>query len=239
MGKRLILLSAGAVMVLALAAPAALAAGEFTTPVPYGWLLQLRAANHKAGLYGQAFHAMSLKKGFAASVVDSKDGKTYAGMPLYRLVGVIDDNDPATFNKALATTGDGYLVKVEGLDGFVATYTSAEVVTFGKHLVVGDYVDGLRLTLGAASIKDDGAGGTYAAWKPYWPLKLASDSADIVGNRKPAAGARISIEPVVTGVQASPFDGGVGANAATGWTLTCGPCPAAAATTCCPQRCAG
>ena len=205
-------------------------------PVNYGWLLELRAPTKKQSLTKYRFQSWKKVKDVRATIVDDNktpddatDDLTYTGVALWRIVGLIDDKDASTFNEKLATTGSGYNVVVEGVDGFAATYTSAEVATLADKLVVADRMNGWPLTLGTASIKNDVAG-----WKPNWPLKLVSSDTSIFGSRKPAGIARISIVPATqTAASTLPFDQGVSAEtpapAATadpddpppgGWTLT-------------------
>ena len=210
--RSILVIAAAAVVLLAAAAPAlARAEARATTdpaPVPYGWLLQLRGAK-KTSMTSYAFTASMKTKGVKATIVDDNktvddpsDDLTYTGVALWRLVGRIDDKNPARFNQKLATTAPGYNVVVEAVDGFKVTYTSAEVATLKNALVVADRVNGAPLSLGTASIKND-----TASWKPNWPLKLVSSDASIFGNRKPAGVARVSIEPATTAPvsQAAPF----------------------------------
>jgi hypothetical protein len=232
MKKRLALVMAGAaVLLLAMAAPA-LAMRADSSGVPYGWLLQLRGAK-KMTITDFAYRAWLKTPRITRTVVDDNktpddpsDDRTYTGVALWRLVGRIDDKDPSTFNTKLATTGAGYNVVVSGVDGFDATYTSAEVATLKNALVVANLVDGAPLDLGTASIKNDAA-----SWKPNWPLKLVSNDPNIFGNRKPAGVVRISIVKAEAAASL-PFDGGVGETTslvttsdgdtppAGGWTLT-------------------
>ena len=201
MGKRLTLSIAGALLlVLALAGPA-LAATD--TPVPYGWMLQLRSPRFNEDMTSKAFRHCALHN--KRQVVWTDDNKTpadpsddhvYKGIALWRLVGRIDDRYPNAFNAALAASG--YSVAVEAVDGFTATYTSAELVALGDKLFVADRMDGAPLNLGAASIKTDPVTGDYASWKPSWPAKLVSQDTSIPGSRRPAAVARISIMPAGT-----------------------------------------
>ena len=97
----------------------------------------------------------------------------------------------------------GYNVVVTGVDGFSATYTSAEVATLKNKLVVANRVNGVPLALGTASIKNPMTPEEYATWKPNWPLKLVSSDPGIFGSRKPAAIARISIVPAEAGERAA------------------------------------
>ena len=186
------------------------------------------------------FQAWSANKLVKRTVVDDNktpddpsDDLTYTGIALWRLVGRIDDARPASFNWKLATRAPGYNVVVTGVDGFSATYTSAEVALLKNKLVVANRVNGQSLTLGTASIKNPMTVDEYASWKPNWPLKLVSSDTSIFGSRKPAAVARISIVPASTAGTTPPFDEGVCAETPTpaatadsddpppdGWTLT-------------------
>jgi hypothetical protein len=193
---------AAAVLLFTLAAPA-LATRRADSGVPYGWLLQLRGARI-GSVASYTYRAWEKQAGVKATVVDDNktpddatDDLTYTGVGLWRLVGRIDDKNPGTFNVKLATTAPGYNVVVTGVDGFSATFTSAEVATLKDALVVADRLNGQPLYLGTASIKNDVAG-----WKPMWPLKLFTNDANVFNNRKVAGVERISIVPVEAG---APF----------------------------------
>jgi hypothetical protein len=209
MGRRSILVLAGAmVLALALVAPALArrAADPYANPVPYGWMLQLRSAAHDQDFTMKGFRNFAQPKKAGVTVVDpgkdpvsTADDTTGTGIPLYRLVGRIDDNNPNTFNAKLATTAPGYTVQVTGVDGFTASYTSAQVAALGDKLVVCDRISGRKLGLGSASIKDGAA-----SWKPLWPLKVLSSDPSITGKGKIGAVERISIVPVGV-TQIAPF----------------------------------
>jgi hypothetical protein len=197
-----------AAMLLVLAAPA-FAARAADAGVPYGWLLQLRGVKAKRTIPNYKYQAWQADPLVKRTIVDDNktpddpaDDLTYSGVALWRLVGRIDDGNPARFNTKLATTAPGYTVAIEGVDGFTVRYTSLEVATLKNALVVADMVNGEPLSLGTASIKNDAA-----TWKPNWPLKLVSSDANIFGSRKPAGVQRISIEPTVPDVRAA--DAGV------------------------------
>ncbi len=199
MKTRLILVTAGAaVLLLAMAAPA-LAMRVADAGVPYGWLLQLRGAKNTS-LTTNEYRAWQ-KAGVAATVVDDNktpdiaDDLAYTGVPLWRLVGKIDDADPGHFNYRLATTAPGYNVVVRGVDGYAATFTSVEVATMRNTLVVADRVNGAPLTLGTASIKNPMTVDEYASWKPMWPLKVVTNDATVFNSRKAAGVVRITIAP--------------------------------------------
>ena len=220
MKKRSILVVAGvAVMLLAAAGPAA-AARIAEAGVGYGWLLQLRGLKTRTSMPSYTFQAWSAKLVKRTVVDDNKtpddpsDDLAYTGIALWRLVGRVDDANPATFNWKRATTAPGYNVVIEGVDGFAVTYTSAEVATLRNKLIVANRVNGQPLTLGTASIKNPMTDTEYASWKPNWPLKLVSSDTGIFGSRKPAGIARISIVPA-TATAARIADAGVGY----GWLL--------------------
>ena len=197
---------------LALAAPAV--ARRARTGVPYGWLLQLRGLKARGTMTSTAFQAWTADKLVKHAIVDdnktpedASDDLTYTGVALWRLVGRIDDARPASFNWKLATSAPGYNVVVTGVDGFSATFTSAEVATLKNKLVVASRVNGAPLNLGAASIKNPMTPDEYASWKPNWPLKLVYSDPGIFGSRKPAGIARISIVAAEAEVRAA--DAGV------------------------------
>jgi len=216
MKTRLALVTAGAtLLVLALAAPA-LAMRAADTGVPYGWLLQLRGLKARSSMTSAAFQAWTADKLVKRAIVDDNktpddpsDDLTYTGVALWRLVGRIDDARPASFNWKLATSAPGYNVVVTGVDGFSATYTSAEVATLRNKLVVANRVNGAPLTLGTASIKNPMTPEEVATWKPNWPLKLVSSDPGIFGSRKPAGVARISVVRAAPTASALPFEQGV------------------------------
>jgi len=241
MKTRLALVMAAAVVLLLACVAPALARAERggVDAVPYAWLLQLRGVE-KQSMTSMAFRNWTKKKYVQRTVVDDNktpddpsDDLSYTGVALWRLVGRIDDKDPGTFNVRRATTGAGYNVVVEAVDGFSAVFTSVEVATLKNKLVVANRVNGVPLNLGAASIKNAGEPDQYAAWKPNWPLKLVSSDGSIFGNRKPAGVVRISIVPATgTTASAPPFEQAAGDTSTTaakaasddppagGWTLT-------------------
>ncbi len=144
MGRRAILSTVGALLLLLTCAASASAASA----PRYGWVLQLR--NTAFDVRGEdmtyrAFRALvTMRDGrFERSWVDDTarrptraDDLTYSGLSLRRLVALIDDGDPATFNKVRAA--NGYAVVVQAMDGFTATYTSAELMKFGSKIIVAD-----------------------------------------------------------------------------------------------------
>jgi len=65
--------------------------------------------------------------------------QVWRGIPLKCLIGLVDDDDPTTFNVGLATAG--YNVEVKALDGFSRTFASADILAADwiiSYLVNGD-----------------------------------------------------------------------------------------------------
>jgi hypothetical protein len=201
MRKRVILLFAGAAMLLlAAAAPGLLALvrasapDPYTTPVPYGWTLQLRGVKRSMNLSKHQFRVFeALKKHEAIIVDDNKtaddpsDDITYKGVPLWRVVGLIDDRNPATFNWKLAN-GKGYGVRVTGIDYFSYVYSSRQIAALGKSLILAGTANGAPLTWGTVKVS-----GTTGTFKPNWPLKLVSSDSSVTGKMKPSGILRIRI----------------------------------------------
>ncbi len=216
MYRRLVLLIAGAAVVLLAAAVPALAAGHSRSSdgasAPFGWVLQLRNARNAKRTEDMtylAFRAFAKTKNREVTWTDTSDAANpvvYKGLPLYRLVGRIDDKDPLTFNAKLADKG--YNVVIEAVDGFTVTWTSQEIK--GRDdLIVADLANEAPIPLGSIKVKDD-----VASWKPTWPLKFVTGDANVFGNRKPGAIQRITIEPLAA--TASRADG---TTAPYGWIL--------------------
>ena len=170
---------------------------------PFGWLLQLRNTIHGAyradATYKDFGNWASVKK-WAVTWTDTSvtPSVTYKGIPLYRLVGRIDDKNPNAFSYALAG-GTGYDVVVTGLDGFAATFTSAQVAAEGNALMLAYRQDGQPLVFGTTKAKN----GTYS-YAPQWPLKVVSSDTAITGKLKPTGVARVAIVAVPTPSSASP-----------------------------------
>ena len=159
------------VVSIAAAAPAAVPgapwAASVTTSVPvtaaqgaaaptYGWVLQLRGVLSRDLTYSQ-FAALAAK--YDASWNDGTH--TWTGVPLWRLVALVDDKNASTFNTSLAKKG--YSVQIVGLAGTV-TLTSTDGLWVGNNgVLVADEADGTPLQFGAL----DGA-----TWTPAWPTEL-------------------------------------------------------------------
>ncbi len=87
-----------------------------------GWELELSGAMTTT-LTAAHFEAKTAAN--PLSWVHPESGDTYRGVALWRLAGLVDDQDPATFNDALADLG--YLVKVIALDGYGYTFDVTDV----------------------------------------------------------------------------------------------------------------
>jgi len=188
----------GAAVLLLMVTPAILALvssstpDPYTTPVPFGWSLQLRG-KLKMNMDRVAFQKLQ-KKNMASLVVDENDpatadaadDTTYKGISLKKLVGLIDDKDPKTFNKARAKRGYG--VEVVGVDYFTYVYTSQQIVTLGKGLFVANLANDLPLIWGTPKYKSG-----VASFKPTWPLKMVSSDTTMTNKMKPSGIMRISI----------------------------------------------
>ncbi len=74
----------------------------------------------------------------------------YRGQTLYKLIGLVDDRDPKTFNVALARRG--YTIQFIGGDGYTWTISSKTII--GKtHWIVASLEDGLPLAwFGSGSV---------------------------------------------------------------------------------------
>jgi hypothetical protein len=190
---------AGLVIVLAFAgvvaaAPATSRAADPTpspssTAAPYGWVLQLRGAINQDLTY-QQFAALEAKAGVGATWTDTSvtPNNVYSGIPLWRLVALVDDKDPSTFNNALAA--QNYDIQVVGIDGFTATLGSNDPtrpwVGDSTNAIVADKVNGAPLSFGFMKTKSG-----KTSWHPSWPLQLVSPN--LPGSAKPGGAVTIIV----------------------------------------------
>ena len=134
--------------------PAAATAGT-TSAAACGWVLQLRGPASPKDLTYRQFAALAKYR------TTWNDGThTWAGVPLWRLVGMVDDKDSSTFSSTLAKKG--YAVQVVGLSGAV-TLQSTDGLWAKKNVLIADQVDGAPLPFGIL-------GGS--TWTPAWPAQL-------------------------------------------------------------------
>jgi DMSO/TMAO reductase YedYZ molybdopterin-dependent catalytic subunit len=69
-------------------------------------------------------------------------GNTYSGVALWRLVGLVDDQDPAAFNDELAEIG--YSIKIIASDGYNRSLESA-LIARNDEILVANQMNGLPL----------------------------------------------------------------------------------------------
>ncbi|MCX6363006.1 MAG: hypothetical protein NTW58_02320 [Actinobacteria bacterium] len=183
-----------AVLMLALALPAL--AMRAAAAEPYGWDLQLRntkTIKYSADMTYKAFAAWAALNHRGVSIEDTSTATptTYQGVSLKTLVGYFDDKNPKTFNAALAVKG--YNVVVLGMDGFAATFASADIASLGDKVILANLADGAPLAVPAAGLDKNG----LPSWKPSWPLKVVSLDPSVTGKMKPGGVVRLSIVPAV------------------------------------------
>ena len=203
---------AAAVLMLMLAVPAL--AMRAAAAEPYGWDLQLRntrtaaAAKYGADMTYKAFATWAAKKHRRVTIVDdnktpedASDDTTYRGVSLKTVVGYVDDNNKETFNAALAVKG--YNVVILGMDGYAATFASADIASLGDKIILADLANGAPLVVPVAGLDKDG----LPSWKPSWPLKVVSLDPSVTGKMKPGGIVRLSIVPAVApaAMGAAPF----------------------------------
>jgi hypothetical protein len=201
--KKLTLTAAAAVVLTLMLALPALAM-RAPAPEPLGWDLQLRntkTAKYSADLTYKAFAAWVAKSRRQVTITDSTvptETVTYKGVSLKTLVGYFDDKDPGTFNKALAKKG--YSVVILGMDGYSATFASADIAALGNKLIVANLANDQPLTVPKASLNDQG----QPEWIPDWPLRVVSLDAGVSGGKKVLGIVRLSIVKSVAPTAAAP-----------------------------------
>ncbi len=120
-----------------------------------------------------------LRKASEATWTDADTGDVYYGVTLKRLVGLVDDNKPGSFNEAKAA-GNSYSVAVKSLDGFTYTWNSADVAAL-EIIVATHYSPGgadYRVTLPLGELRDT------PRWIPAWPAKLVGAEPDTSGKKR-------------------------------------------------------
>jgi hypothetical protein len=198
MRRRLIVAAVGAVALILLMSAPAFARHDAASAEPFGWDLQLRntvSTQYDADMTYAAFTTWAAAH--QVTIVDTNktpndtsDDTTYKGVALKTLVGYFDDQDPATFNAALAT--GGYNVVVVGMDGFTATFASADVASLGDKAIVANLANDAPLPVPKATLSNGSA-----SWKPSWPLKIVSNESSVTGKMKPGGVVRVSIVAAV------------------------------------------
>jgi hypothetical protein len=74
----------------------------------------------------------------------------YRGQTMYKLIGLVDDKDPGSFNKARAQKG--YKIKLFGRDGYTWTITSKSIIG-QKRRIVAKLKNGASLPAGEAPLR--------------------------------------------------------------------------------------
>jgi hypothetical protein len=206
MRRRLIVAAVGAAIMLLAAAPA-FARHDAASAEPFGWDLQLRntvSTQYNTEMTYKAFATWAASH--QVTVVDNNktpdnpaDDVTYKGVSLKTLVGYFDDQDPTTFNAALATAG--YNVVITGMEGFAGTLASADIASLGDKVILANLANDQPLIVPKATL-NNGA----ASWKPNWPLKVVSNEGSVTGKMKPGGVVRVSIvSATAPNAPAEPF----------------------------------
>lgn len=131
------------------AATAAITTVVSTGGPPPGWSLSLSGARSQA--ISQSYFEEGLacpSSGHNVTWTDT-DGSVYSGVPLWFLVGIVDDNPDAgplhfNFNDALAA--QGYSVEITSADGWSTTLASADIARNDGY-IVADKLNGSALPL--------------------------------------------------------------------------------------------
>jgi DMSO/TMAO reductase YedYZ molybdopterin-dependent catalytic subunit len=98
------------------------------------------------------FEAMAATQGVTYTSTELDD---WSGIPLWALVGLVDDQDPGTFNDALANSG-AYQVKVIACDNFSYKFDDSSAIAGNDNIIIANLVNG--------EIPEDS-----------WPLRLVGD----------------------------------------------------------------
>jgi len=195
--KLTLTVAAVALVTLALALPAV--AMPAAAAEPFAWDLQLRNAKtpkYGADMTSKAFAAWAAKKHRRVTIVD---GAAYKGVSLKTLVGYFDDNNKETFNAALAAKG--YDVVILGMDGYAATFASADIARLGSKVILADLANGAPLPVPVAGLDESG----LPIWMPDWPLRVVSVDPSITYLMKVQGVVRLSIEPTAMPAGVAPF----------------------------------
>ena len=113
------------------------------------WTLQLNGAST------YSMNRSDFQTRRAANTLNTSDASgNWSGIALWRLVALVDDGDPTTFNNNLST--QGYTVNVIGSDGFTKSFSSA-VVANNNSMIVADVLNGSPLPSNVYPLKLVGA----------------------------------------------------------------------------------
>ena len=138
---------------------------------PQDWSL------HLEGAITEDMDRATFESGAAPGCHGSKwiddEGRKWKGIPLWLLLGRVDDevkHDDDAFNDALADSG--YEIKITARDGYICTFSSAEVKR-NDDIIVAYMLNGEQLP------------------EKHWPLRIVGP--DLQGNQKVSQIARIEI----------------------------------------------
>ena len=131
---------------------------EDSDETPTTWRITLKGA--LTDIVSQSYFERGIAQGHVAEYTDD-DGNVWAGMPLWYLVGLVDDEQghgAGTFNEALAEKG--YSIRVTSSDDYSINFDSASVAK-NDNIIVANTRNGEPLpeTIGSEN-------------KPCWPLQM-------------------------------------------------------------------
>lgn len=92
----------------------------------------------------------SLAASYPVSWDDSANSNLWSGVALWRLVALIDDGDPATFNDTMATAG--YTVAVIAADGYSYTFPSTDIARM-DNIILANQLNNATLPDGKYPLK--------------------------------------------------------------------------------------
>ncbi len=138
-----------------------------TTPTPGAVPWTLEMAGYTDFTVTSDYFAQGMACGGHTGTYTDANGVEWMGMPLWRLVGLVDDQVGhedliGAFNDTLAA--EGYTIRVIAADGYNRTFTSQEAAHSGNYLVAS--------VMNGSALPDPGRNGKY-----YWPLKLVGANA--------------------------------------------------------------
>ncbi len=134
---------------------------------PGDWTLSLKGKTTQTFTKADFEKSLACQSSHKATWTDTKTGDVWAGMPLWMLVAMVDDEETGghyTFNDALATKG--YSVKVTSKDGYSINIPSTDMAR-SDGFIVANTLNGEALPETIGDKK-----------KPCWPLQIKGSEAD-------------------------------------------------------------
>jgi hypothetical protein len=179
------------------AAPTVSARADESVPVlpSAAWMMKAVGGKYGNGRIKELTYRgfAKLRKASEATWIDPDSGDVYYGVTLKRLVGLVDDTKPGSFNKAKAAANK-YSVAVKSVDGFTYTWSSADVATLDI-IVATHYSPGgaaYRVVLPLGELRDT------PRWIPAWPAKLVGDEPSTSGKKRIGGVNRIMLGASLT-----------------------------------------